>query len=367
MRYPFCHLIDSNRPYLAEIEEAMRRVAESGYYVGGPEVQEFEDALARMHNVPYAVGVSNGLDALRLILRAYIEMGRMAPGDEVIVPSNTYVASVLAISDCGLRPVLVEPRWDSMCLDTSLIEAAVTERTRAIMTVHLYGRVAYDDAMQRVADKYGLKIIEDNAQAIGARHSDGRLTGALGDAAAFSFYPTKNVGALGDAGAVTTSDEALALAVRALRNYGSDRQYHNIYKGLNCRLDPLQAAVLSVKLPHLEAENAYRASLAAVYEGEIHNPLAFKPLHTTDGSMVWHQYVIRVEDRDEFRQWLAERGVETAIHYPQAPHRQPCYSELSHLYLPIADKISAQAISLPITRTTSPDDARAIAGIINSL
>lgn len=366
-KYPFCRLIDANRPYMAQIEEAMRRVARSGYYVGGNEVEAFERMLAADTGTRHAVGVSNGLDALRLILRAYIEMGVMAPGDEVIVPADTYVASLLAVSDSGLRPVPVEPSLETLNIDTSLIEAAVTERTRAIMTVHLYGRTAYDDAMARTARRHGLKIIEDNAQAIGARHTDGQRTGALGDAAAFSFYPTKNIGALGDAGAVTTDDDQLAATVRALRNYGSDRQYHNIYQGLNCRLDPLQAAVLAVKLPHVDEENVYRASLAAVYEAEIRHPDVVKPLYASDGSMVWHQYVVRVPRRDEFRRLLLEAGVETAVHYPQAPHRQPCYASLSGLSLPVADTVASTVVSLPVTRTTTPADARTIASIINAL
>ncbi len=256
--YKFLDLAEVNAPVMDAIAEATTRVVRSGCYIGGPEVAEFEKMLAEATGTAHAVAVSNGLDALRLIFRAYIELGIMEPGDEVIVPANTYIASILAVTDNGLVPVLVEPNPDTLNLDTSRIEAAVTPRTRAILTVHLYGRTCHDAEMERVAHTYGLKIVEDNAQAIGATDKAGRPTGSLGDAAGFSFYPTKNIGALGDAGAVTTDDAELAATVRALANYGSDRQYHNIYKGLNCRFDPIQAAVLKVKLPMLAAETARR-------------------------------------------------------------------------------------------------------------
>lgn len=363
-KYKFLDLGEVNRPLADELAAAVERVVRGGQYVGGPEVSAFESELAKATGVGYAVAVSNGLDALRLILRAYIEEGFMKPGDEVIVPANTYIATILAILDNGLKPVLVEPRLDTLNIDTSKIEEAVTPRTRVIMTVHLYGRVAYDDEMQRVADKYGLRIVEDNAQAIGAKHADGRSTGALGHAAGFSFYPTKNIGALGDAGAVTTDDAGLAARVRALSNYGSDRTYHNIYKGLNCRHDPIQAAALRVKLPHLEEETKRRQALAAVYEREISNPQVIKPLWASD-DMVWHQYVVRVADRDAFRDFLGERGVETAVHYPTAPHRQPCMAEYSHLSLPVSEQIAREVVSLPISACTSLEDAAEIASIIN--
>ena len=263
IRYPFLDLADVNAPYMGELQAAAARVVVSGRYVGGSECEAFEAELAAMTGTRFAVGVSNGLDALRLILRAYVGMGEMVPGDEILVPANTYVASVLAISDAGLRPVLVDADLSTLNMDTSLLRGAVTPRTRGIMAVHLYGRVVWNEELEAVAREFGLKVIEDNAQAIGAKWR-GRMTGSLGDAAAFSFYPTKNVGALGDAGAVTTSDERLARAVRALANYGSDRRYHNIYRGFNCRLDPLQAAFLRVKLPHTAEENERRRQLARI-------------------------------------------------------------------------------------------------------
>lgn len=365
IRHRFLDLKAVNAPIEDRLAEAVARVARSGQYVGGPEVAAFERELAQAVGSPHAVAVSNGLDALRLILRAYIEEGFMKPGDEVIVPANTYIATILAVLDNGLVPVLVEPRLDTLNIDTALIESAVTPRTRVILTVHLYGRVAFDDVMQSVADRHGLRIVEDNAQAIGARHADGRLTGALGHAAAFSFYPTKNIGALGDAGAVTTADRALADCVRAIANYGCDRTYHNIYMGLNCRHDPIQAAVLRVKLPGLDAEGRRRQAVADVYERLISNPLVEKPLYASDGSMVWHQYVVRVADRDRFRDFLADSGVETAVHYPTAPHRQPCMKDFAALSLPVSEKIAREVVSLPVSACTSPDDAAEIARIIN--
>ena len=364
-RYKFLDLGIVNAPYTDAIAEATARVVRSGRYIGGSEVETFEHMLAAVAGTDCAVGVSSGLDALRLILRAYIEMGVMAPGDEVIVPANTYIASILAITENGLRPVLVEPSLDTLNLDTALVEKAVTSRTRAVMPVHLYGRVCYDDTLADVARRHGLKIIEDNAQAIGARYADGRHAGALGDAAGFSFYPTKNIGAMGDAGAVTTDDVRLADTVRALANYGSDRQYHNIYKGLNCRFDPIQAAALKVKLPYLEAENGHRSRVAAVYEAAIDNPAVVKPLYSDAGDMVWHQDVLRVADRDDFRAYMAANGVETAMHYPVAPHRQPCMAEYAHLHLPIAELIAREVVSLPVSSCTSEADAADISSIIN--
>ena len=363
--YIFLDLETVNKPFEKEIGEAVRRVIASGRYIGGPEVAEFERRLAESCGAPFCVGTGNGLDALRLIIRAYIELGEMAPGDEIIVPSNTYIATVLAITDNGLIPVFAEPDPRTMNLDTSRLSEYLSPRTHAIMTVHLYGRTCFDSAMLDFARSYSLKIIEDNAQAIGATTADGsRITGSLGDAAAFSFYPTKNIGALGDAGAVTTSDPRLADAVRAIANYGSDRQYHNIYRGLNSRLDPIQAAILSVKLPYLDRENGLRSEIAAVYEQEIKNPCVIKPLF--DNSSVWHQYVVQVEDRENFRRYLADNSVETAVHYPLAPFDQPCYASVYKPDCPIARKLAESVVSLPVSRCTSVDDACHIADIINT-
>lgn len=371
VKYPFLDLATVNAPYMEELKAAMARVVQSGRYVGGDEVARFEDNLKKLTGAACAVGVSNGLDALRMILRGYIELGRLRPGDGVIVPSNTYIASVLAITDCRLRPVFVDPSIDTFNISAAGIAAALDDGVKAVMTVHLYGRVAWDAAIKNLARERGLIVIEDNAQAIGAVAGvDGlsggsHVTGSLGHAAAFSFYPTKNIGALGDAGAVTTSDRELAAAVRALANYGSDTRYHNIYQGWNCRLDPLQAAVLNVKLPHVDVENGYRRAIAAVYDEEISHQDIVKPCFIEDGSMVWHQYVVMSPRRDELQAYLCGQGVATDIHYPTPIHRQPCYLRYAGLPLPVADRISKEALSLPVSRCTSVDDARAIARIIS--
>lgn len=367
IKYPFLDLATVNAPYIEDLRDIAGKVIDSGRYIGGPEVEAFETALASDTGTAYAVGTANGLDALRLIIRGYMELGRLKPGDEIIVPANTYIASILAVTDCGLIPVPVEPSIDTLNLDTSLVEKAITPATKAIMTVHLYGRTCYDDVLADVAKRHNLLIIEDNAQAIGARSiGNGRRTGSLGHAAAFSFYPTKNIGALGDAGAVTTDDAELAAAVRALANYGSDRRYHNIYRGLNSRLDPLQAAFLNLKLPHLDEENSRRGVIAGVYEKEINNPAIVKPLYSTGGDMVWHQYVVMTPERDRFRDYLLKNGVQTDVHYATPPHRQPCYAgTLGEFSLPVTDLISAQVVSLPVTRCTSEEDASSIAQIIN--
>jgi dTDP-4-amino-4,6-dideoxygalactose transaminase len=370
-KYPFLNLATINEPFIAEITSATQRVINSGRYIGGQEVESFESELAAMTGSKFAIGTGNGLDALKLIFRAYIELGKLKAGDEVIVPANTYIASVLAVTDNGLTPIFVEPSVDTLNLDTQLISNAVTERTKAILTVHLYGRICYDQAMIDVARQHNLLIIEDNAQAIGAVSDlDGlngsHHSGALGHAAGFSFYPTKNIGALGDAGAVTTDDEDLAKAITALRNYGSDRLYHNVYAGYNSRLDPMQAAILRAKLPHTDAINNYRRNLAKIYNDNINNPCVIKPQFDGTQSHVWHQYIVRVNDRDKFRDYLLGNGVETAIHYPTPPHRQPCYSQYSNLHLPIADMLGNEVVSLPITACTSEADAADIAQIINS-
>lgn len=368
-RYEFLDLARVNAPMMEELVEAATRVVRGGWYIGGGEVAELERQIARICQTKFAIGVSNGLDALKLILRGYLEMGVMAPGDEIIVPANTYIASVLAITEAGLTPVLVEPHTYTFNINASRIEAAITPRTRGIMTVHLYGRPSWDEQMVELSMRYKLKIIEDNAQAIGAWSRVPGLeythrTGGLGHAAGMSFYPTKNIGALGDAGAVTTNDPELAATVRALANYGGDRRYHNIYRGFNCRLDPIQAAFLRVKLPHLKEEIAHRRALAKIYDKEIAHPQVTVPRHLQ--GHVYHQYVIRVICRDEFTAYLDANGVGWDIHYATPPHRQPCYAEMFEgQEFPVTDFFARECVSLPITRCTSPDDARAIAAIIN--
>ncbi len=369
--YPFLNLATVNAPYMPAIKEAVGRVIESGWYCGGPEVENFEKELGAMIGVDHAIGVSNGLDALRLILRGYIELGCLKPGDGIIVNANTYIASVLAISDCGLRPILAEPDEATANLSGDTIARALAsdKGARGVMLVHLYGRMAWDDAIAKVVADHDLLVVEDVAQAIGARVMiDGEVkrAGSVGDAGGFSFYPTKNIGAMGDAGAVTTNDSDLAAVVRALRNYGSDRRYHNIYRGLNCRLDPIQAAVLRVKLPFTDAENSHRGQLAAVYDSMITNRKVTLPPYAPDFAMVWHQYAVQVENRDGFRQFLAEHGVQTDVNYPQAVHEQPCYDGLAPVgAFPVAEGYCRRVVSLPISSCTSVDDAREIAAIIN--
>ena len=369
-RYKFLDLKDANAPYMDEIREAVDRVVTSGRYIGGEENRQLEDTLARQAGVSHAVGTGNGLDALRLIFRALVIQGRLKKGDGVIVAANTYIASILAILDAGLTPIMAEASLDTLNLDTTRLDSYDRFNPKAILTVHLYGRACYDEAMKEYARKHNLVIVEDNAQAIGATApvnglSGTNVTGGLGDAAAFSFYPTKNIGALGDAGAVTTPDRELAETVRALANYGSDTRYHNIYEGFNSRLDPVQAAVLNVKLPHLAEENTRRDSLARIYLDEIDNPLVMLPSLPAKGIHVWHQFVVRTDRRDYFRDYLASNGIATDIHYATPPHRQPALSYMAALHLPTTDLIASTVVSLPITRSTSPDDARAIAGIIN--
>lgn len=377
-KYPFLELATVNAPYMDEIRQRVDAVIASGRYVGGPEVEELEERLRTLTGADHAIGVSNGLDALRLILSGYIQIGRLKPGDEIIVPANTYIASVLAISDAGLVPVLAEPDPTTSNLDMTQLERYFTPgRTRAVMPVHLYGRVCWNSELEEFARKHDLLVIEDNAQAIGASivtASRGRVsTGALGHAAAFSFYPTKNIGAMGDGGAVVSSDPELARCVRALANYGADRRYHNLYQGFNCRLDPVQAAVLNVKLPHIGEENEYRRGIAEAYWDALASVSPHKlrlPLLPSDPlEMVWHQFVIHLSSgslgRDSLTVALDRAGVGWDIHYPTPPHLQPCYRDAFKAgHFPITEELASSCLSLPITRCTSVDDAVEISGII---
>lgn len=350
-------------PYAHELKEACARVIDSGRYLHGPETHAFEAELCAQCGTPHAVAVSNGLDALRLMLRASMLCGYLNKCDEILVAANTYIATIMAIEDAGLVPVLVEPDPVGMNIDPIAAERAITPRTRAIMEVHLYGAPCRHAELAEVARRHGLLIFEDNAQAIGAE-TDGRKTGSLGLAAAFSFYPTKNVGALGDAGAVTTSDTRLANAVCALANYGSDTRYHNIYSGYNCRMDEMQAAMLRIKLAHLADETRRRRLIARIYIDNIHHPDVRLP-QWEEGD-VWHQFVVRTPRRDALRNHLAQNGVKTDIHYPVPPHRQPCYNDtpMSRLSLPVTEKMAGEVLSLPIA-TVSPDEARKVAELIN--
>lgn len=372
-KYTFLDLARINAPYMAEIEAAVVRVVTSGRYVGGEECERLECGLTALTGSPHAIGVSNGLDALRLILRAWVDRGDLSKGDEVIVAANTYIASILAIIDAGLRPVLAPVDMAALNLDTSRLEEALTPRTRAVMPVHLYGRACWDEKIKEFVERHNLLVIEDNAQAIGARSVPAGLygthvTGGLGHAGAFSFYPTKNLGAIGDAGAVVTHDSDLAARVRALANYGSDRRYHNIYLGANCRLDPVQAAVLNVKLPYLDRENSMRRAIAGIYDDAITNPAIIRPA-ISGNDMVWHQYVVRCDSRDNLREYLSKAGVATDIHYAVPPHMQPCMASVDYAAigdaLAQADQIGRTVLSLPVSACTTPSDARAIADIIN--
>ncbi|MCM1449417.1 MAG: DegT/DnrJ/EryC1/StrS family aminotransferase [Clostridiales bacterium] len=369
---PFLDLAHLNAPFMKEIEEAVKRVISSGRYIGGPEIAAFEHDLANYQKVRNVVGVSNGLDALRLIMRGYIEMGIMKPGDEVIVPANTYIASLLAISDVGLTPVPVEPSVDTLNLDTSLIEKAITPLTRAVMVVHLYGRTCWDDRLASIARDRGLIIIEDNAQGIGSQatttgHGGNRLTGSLGHAAAFSFYPTKNLGAMGDAGAVATNDDDLAHTVRSLSNYGSSSRYHNDYKGYNCRIDPIQAAVLRVKLPYLDSNNDRRRHIAEMYNRLVDNQAIRLCIPAQLSTTNFHQLVALSEHRDSLREHLAMHGIGTDIHYATPPHRQPCYAaQLGHMSLPVTEWLSDRVVSLPIAPYLSDDQIIQICQALNA-
>ena len=370
MKYPHLSLQRANEPYMAEMKAAAARVIEGGWYIRGQYVSRLEEQLCRYLGCRHAVATGNGLDALRLILRAYIEMGAMQPGDEVIVPANTYVASVLAITDNGLVPVFVEPSADTYNLDIGLVEQAVTSRTRAVMVVHLYGRACWDELLKTVAARHGLKIVEDNAQAFGAVSPVAGLhgshhAGALGDASGQSFYPTKNLGALGDAGAVTTDDPKLAEVVRALGNYGSAVRYVNEYKGVNSRMDDLQAAFLLVKLKYIDEENRRRVEIARLYTESIHNDLITLPQAGESGSHIWHQYVVRCVERDCLMRYLESQGVGSLIHYPIPPHKQPCYREYSHLHLPLAERLAHEILSLPMSSYLTDDDVCEIASIVN--
>ena len=374
----FLDLQSINSQYSVELKLAAAEVIDKGWYLQGERVNQFEENLATYTGAKHAIGVANGLDALRLILKAFIEMGMMQEGDEVIVPANTYIASILAISDNRLKPVLVEPEIFTYNLDISLIEKHITPRTRAIMVVHLYGQICWSDDLVAIAKKYNLKIIEDNAQAIGALTS-GRKSGSLGDAAGFSFYPGKNLGALGDSGAVTTNSDVLATIIRALANYGSTKKYVNDYQGLNSRLDEIQAAFLDVKLKYIDSENQYRRKIAQYYCENIkhpdiilpnnNNPSLFTTLSEAEGhyslSHVWHLFVIRTPNRDNLQQFLSNKNIQTLIHYPIPPHKQSAYKEWNEISFPITEKIHYEVLSLPISPVTTMDDIEQVVEAIN--
>jgi dTDP-4-amino-4,6-dideoxygalactose transaminase len=362
----FLNLKKINLSNQSEIEEKLLQTFRSGWYLLGNEVLEFEKNLSDYIGTKNAIGVANGLDALRLILKAYLELGFFEKNDEIIVPSNTYIATVLAITDNNLKPVFVEPNIDNFNIDISKIEIAITPKTRAIMVVHLYGKVCFSDDLVALAKKYNLKIIEDNAQAIGSEFNEIK-TGNLGDAAAFSFYPTKNLGAIGDAGAVTTNDELLAKTIRTLANYGSNKKYHNVLQGLNSRLDEIQATVLNVKLKYLDNNNIRRREIAKKYCSKIKNPKIILPiLPKNDFEHVWHLFIIRTQNRNKLQDYLLKNNIQTIIHYPIPPHKQDCYSEFNHLNFPIAEQIHNEVLSLPISQVLTNKEVNQVIKILNN-
>lgn len=373
MKIDFLNLKRSNSEVEAALCEAALRVIKSGHYLRGEETRLFERDLSDLLGGGVEViGCSSGLDAIRLIIRAYIDLGKLTPGDEVIVPANTYIASILPITEFRLKPILCEPDPATMNLDFEAARRLITDRTRAVMTVHLYGTPCWDEAFALECRSRGILLIEDNAQAIGAQaavrgFNGTALTGALGDAAAFSFYPTKNAGALGDAGAVATADPELAARVRTLANYGSDTRYHNITCGYNCRIDELQAAMLRVQLARLSATNERRRETASLYDRLITNPSVIRPGIMTDGTrQVWHQYVVRNRERDKFRQRLAEDGISTDIHYAVPPHLQPCYAGKLGGRYPVTEALADTVVSLPIA-DMDREKTEYVAEIINRL
>ncbi len=362
----FLDLQKINLLHQEAIEKRLIDVFRSGWYLLGNEVKTFEQHLAQYIGAQYAIGVANGLDALRLIYRAYIEMGIMKAGDEVIVPANTYIASILALSVNGLVPILVEPNEHTFNIDIDKIAQAISPKTKSLLIVHLQGRVVFNEALQALAQQHQLKIVEDNAQAIGASWK-GIRAGNLGDAAGFSFYPGKNLGALGDGGAVTTNDDALAATIRAIANYGSNQKYVNIYKGLNSRLDEIQAAVLDVKLPYIDAENDIRRSIAKRYLQEINNDkLQLPQMPADEQEHVWHVFVVRCATRDALQQYLADKGIQTLIHYPIPPHKQEAYKELNSLSFPITEQMHKEVLSLPISPVMTEEEIDSVIEICNS-
>lgn len=357
----FLDLEKINNRFRAEMDERIKEVLDSGWYLQGRQNEVFAEHFAKYCGAKYALGVANGLEAIKLIIKAY----GFGPGDEIIVPANTYIATILAISANGCTPVLVEPDINTYNINPDLIEEKITSRTKAIIAVHLYGQAVQMAKIWDIAKRHNLKIIEDSAQAHGALYDD-RRTGHLGDAAAFSFYPGKNLGALGDAGGITTDDKELYEKAKALANYGSDRKYHHIYKGTNSRLDEIQAALLDVRLKYLDSDNARRREIAAYYRKTITNPKIILPQAYDENAHVWHVFVIRTENRDALQKHLESCGIQTNIHYPTPPHKQLAYKEWENISLPITEKIHREAISLPISPVLTYEEASKIAEACNA-
>lgn len=361
----FLDLHKINSQYAKELKDAANRVIDSGWYLMGRELETFEQSYAAFCGTKYALGVANGLDALRLIFKAYIELGMIKKGDEIIVPANTYIASVIAITDNDLVPIFIEPNEQTYNLDSSKIEDAITPKTKAILTVHLYGQISVDQTMLNLCEKYRLKLIEDGAQSHGAK-INGKVSGSIGDAAGHSFYPGKNLGALGDAGAVTTNDNKLAEAIRALRNYGSHKKYENKYQGLNSRLDEIQAAFLSIKLKYIQKDIEARRDVASFYLKRIKNPKIILPKVNNKESHVWHLFVIRTPDRTKLQNYLLEKGIQTLIHYPIPIHKQLAYKKFNNLSFPITELIQKQVLSLPLSGVIESLELKEIVKALNN-
>ena len=366
---PFLDLKSINQQYRDELVAACSRVIDSGWYIDGKELESFEKNFAEYCGTRFAIGVANGLDALILTLRAWKELGKIKDGDEVIVPSNTYIASILAITANNLTPVLVEPNISTYNIDPIKIKEAITAKTKVILPVHLYGQLAAMPEIMQIAKQHSLLVLEDSAQSHGAQ-IQGKKAGNWGDASGFSFYPGKNLGALGDAGAVTTNDAELAEMIKALRNYGSHEKYKNLVPGINSRLDEMQAAILDVKLNYLDQETSHRRKIANIYLQGITNPLITLPLDDTDAENytqhVWHLFVVRTPHREALQKYLAENGVQTLIHYPIPPHKQQAYQEWNDLSYPISEKIHREVISLPMSPTLSIEEARQVVTVCNN-
>ncbi|HEY6144131.1 MAG TPA: DegT/DnrJ/EryC1/StrS family aminotransferase [Flavobacterium sp.] len=361
----FLDLKKINETYEADFQEKLKSVLEKGWYILGNEVTVFESNFANYCGTKYCVGVGNGFDALVLIFKAYIQLGKLQKGDEVIVPANTFIASFLAVLQADLIPVLVEPKLETYNINPYLISEKITSKTKAILAVHLYGQLAEMDKINAIAKQHNLLVIEDAAQAHGAILAEAKKSGNLSNAAAFSFYPGKNLGALGDGGAVTTNDDELAKTIQSLRNYGSEAKYQNEYIGVNSRLDELQAAFLNVKLPNLDAENNHRIAIAKRYLAEIKNDKITLPFWDFSENHVFHLFVIRTEKRNELQQYLLDNGIQTMIHYPIPPHKQKAFSSWNDLSFPITEKIHNEILSLPISPVMTDDEVGFVVSILN--
>ena len=356
----FLDLKKINNRYREEIDSRIKNILDKGWYLQGEENENFTKNFANFCGTKFALGVANGLDALNLIIKAY----GFGNGDEIIVPANTYIATILAISENGCIPILVEPDIKTYNINPDSIEEKITTKTKAIMVVHLYGQAVQMEKIWKIAKKYNLKIIEDSAQAHGAIYQENR-TGNLGDASGFSFYPGKNLGCIGDGGAVTTNDEELFNKIKAIANYGSDRKYHHIYKGVNSRLDEIQAAVLDIKLKHLDSDNNERREISKYYRENIKNSKIILPETYDEKSHVWHIFAVRTQNRDEFQKYLTEKGIQTIIHYPTPPHKQGAYKEWNNLSFPITEEIHNTILSLPISPVMTDSEIEKVVEVVN--